>query len=247
MAYRQKLDALVLSRRNTGEADRLVTFFSREHGIVKAVAKGVRKIPSQRGGHLEPYTQVLALLSKSSAGFYVGAVETQNQFAELADDKNALHHARNISHVIMRLFGESDAQKELYDAVVYAWRVLPKVSPAKRNIIEAAMIVHSLRCTGLMPDLRACVTCGSTKPSESVVLDAVHGGWKCLLCHADLKSAQYSLSPRLLRAVRFMALHPDRAMRLSAPDEDSVQLLSALRLFVANTVEQPVKWYNVDV
>ncbi len=247
MPYRKKVHALVFSRRNVGEADRLVTFFSREEGIVKAVAKGVRKIPSQRGGHLEPYTQVLALLSQSGHGTYVGAVETEKRFVELVADVDALHHARNISHVVTRLFDESDPQKELYDNVIHAWRVLPKVSPAKRNIIESAIIVISLQFAGLMPDFDSCVVCGSEKPSESVVLDAVSGGWKCLLCHKDLKSAQYSLSPKLLFAVRFMARHPERAMKIAASDEDSKQLLFALRMFIANTAMHPVKWYTMEV
>lgn len=247
MPYRQKVRALVLSRRNVGEADRLVTFFSRDYGIVKAVAKGVRKIPSQRGGHLEPYTQVLALLSQSNSGSYVGAVETERRFASLVNDKDALHHARNISYVVMHLFDEFDPQKQLYDGMVHAWRVLSDASFAKRNVIESAMIVMSLQCAGLMPDLQSCIVCGSDKPSESVVLDAADGGWKCLLCHADLKSAQYSLSPKLLATVRFMVRQPERAMSIIASDGDSSQLLLTLRMFVASAVEHPMKWYTMEV
>ena len=58
MPSSQRVYALVLFRKNIGESDRLVTFLTKEHGIIRAIAKGVRKIPSSRGGHVEPFTLV---------------------------------------------------------------------------------------------------------------------------------------------------------------------------------------------
>ncbi len=37
-----------------GEADRIVTVITQQHGKVRAVAKGVRKTKSRYGGRLEP-------------------------------------------------------------------------------------------------------------------------------------------------------------------------------------------------
>lgn len=57
------LHALILSRTNVGEADRRLKLFTFEQGLVRVIAKGVRRIPSRRGGHLEPFTRILALVS----------------------------------------------------------------------------------------------------------------------------------------------------------------------------------------
>ncbi len=48
-----KTEAVVLSRRNFGEADRLVTFFTRDLGKITVIAKGVRRPRSKKAGHLE--------------------------------------------------------------------------------------------------------------------------------------------------------------------------------------------------
>jgi DNA repair protein RecO (recombination protein O) len=49
-----KTQGIVLRRRNLGEADRIVTVFTRKFGKLKAVAKGSRKTQSRLAGSLEP-------------------------------------------------------------------------------------------------------------------------------------------------------------------------------------------------
>ena len=46
--------AIVLRTQKLGEADRIVTLLTRERGLVRAVAKGVRKTKSRFGARLEP-------------------------------------------------------------------------------------------------------------------------------------------------------------------------------------------------
>src|SRR4030095_14529593 len=49
-------DAIILKTYPLGEADRIVAFFSREHGKVRGVANGARKMKSRSGAPLEPLT-----------------------------------------------------------------------------------------------------------------------------------------------------------------------------------------------
>jgi len=50
-----KTSAIVLRRVNYGEADRIVSFLTSDHGKVGAIAKGVRRPKSKLGGGLEPF------------------------------------------------------------------------------------------------------------------------------------------------------------------------------------------------
>ena len=52
-----RAQGLVLRHFEYGEADRILTIFTLEHGKIKAIAKGVRKIGSRKAGHLEPLTR----------------------------------------------------------------------------------------------------------------------------------------------------------------------------------------------
>ena len=42
-------DALVIKEMNVGESDRLVTLFTREHGLIRAFAAGAKSIRSKKG------------------------------------------------------------------------------------------------------------------------------------------------------------------------------------------------------
>ena len=58
-----RVEAVVLRHADWGEADRLLTIFTRERGKLRAVAKGARKMRSRKAGHLEPFTRVALLLA----------------------------------------------------------------------------------------------------------------------------------------------------------------------------------------
>lgn len=48
-----RTDGVILKRKNFGEADRIVTIYTRDHGKISAIAKGVRRPRSKKAGHLE--------------------------------------------------------------------------------------------------------------------------------------------------------------------------------------------------
>lgn len=239
MKGRFKLPALVLSRRNVGEADRLVTFFTREHGLIRAVAKGVRKIPSRRGGHLEPYTLALALLTVSRAGAYVGAVETLNHFPELRESQSAMRVAHHITTTLLGLFEEGDAEPQLFDAVTEAWHMLPSLPESKAHVLEATLMSLALTQAGMMPNLTACRQCGVRAPNESIILDPQQGGWRCLLCHGGFSGTRYSMQPALLKVLRFIHTNPSQALRVSLQQDEAAQMIAGMRAYVAEVTQQP--------
>ena len=51
-------EAVVIRTQKLGEADRIVTLFSRQRGRIRAVAKGVRRTKSKFGARLEPASYV---------------------------------------------------------------------------------------------------------------------------------------------------------------------------------------------
>ena len=57
-----KLQVIVLKRINFGEADKIVTVFSREQGKLSLVVKGVRRIKSRRAPHLEPLSETKLII-----------------------------------------------------------------------------------------------------------------------------------------------------------------------------------------
>ncbi|MDP3997918.1 MAG: DNA repair protein RecO [Candidatus Andersenbacteria bacterium] len=239
MNKREKLHALVLARRDINEADRLVTLFSRQQGLLRVLAKGVRRIPSRRGGHLEPLTYVLAIVTGTADRKYLAAVETVDDHLALRGDVQAWEHAEMLARLVLGLFEEEEVQVELFDALYHACQMFPELPAPKRDFLEVAVAGYALRCAGLQPDLNRCQACGRNQPDEAVILNPQAGGWRCLSCHDSFVGTQLSLPPRLLRALRWLGRYPQKALQLSATKEESRQVLAAMRYYamvVAETV-----------
>lgn len=228
MRGRDKVTALILGRRKMGEADQLLTLFTRERGLLKVVAKGVRKIPSRRGGHVEPLIKVVALLS----GHFVVAVETVANYSPLHRDQAAVRQAVVLSDLFRKLLPEGQPAEKLFTVLDDAWRLLPTLEPARRSILEATIQLQVLQVAGLSPALRNCLNCGREQPQEAVVLRGDSGGWQCLSCHGQWAGARHSLSPALLKVLRWLHRYPEQALRLKSSYGQAEQLLAATRQYV---------------
>jgi len=237
MVKREKIEALVFSRRNIGEADRLVTLFSRSRGLLKVVAKGVRTVPSRRGGHVEPFTKILAIVSGRPGRYYLAGVETEDYYSELREDAEALMRAHLLARVVMGLFEEEDKQEGLFGAWQDGWRVLPQYNQGRRSLLEIALYLMALQKAGLMPQLGACQKCGA-RAADVVVLDDYSGGWMCLTCRTSLAEAKNSVTGDGLKVLKYLASHPEKALRLSVDELDIEQVLMAVRNYVGGVVLQ---------
>lgn len=230
MTRRDKVTALILGRRKVGEADLVLTLFTRERGLLKVVAKGVRKIPSRRGGHVEPLTKVVVLLT----GHFVAAVETVAGYSLLHRDRAAMQHAMVLSDLFRKLLPEEQPAEKLFTVLDDAWRLLPNLEPTRRSILEATVQLQVLHAAGLSPALRHCLSCGREQPQEAVVLRGDSGGWHCLSCHGQWAGARHSLSPALLKVLRWLHRYPEQALRLKSSSTQAEQLLAATRQYTSS-------------
>ena len=53
MSRAYKTEAIIIKRRNFGEADRILTILTKNYGKIQVRAPGVRKITSRRSSHIE--------------------------------------------------------------------------------------------------------------------------------------------------------------------------------------------------
>src|SRR5690606_9106201 len=83
-------EVVVLRTHKLGEADRIVTMLSRQHGKIRAVAKGVRRTGSRFGSRLEPMmvADIQCYIGRSLD--IVQQAESAGSYgAEIADDYQA--------------------------------------------------------------------------------------------------------------------------------------------------------------
>ena len=70
-------EGVVLRTVKLGEADRIVTLLTRDHGKIRAVAKGVRRTKSRFGGRLEPFMRVSLLIAEGHLHRFQGVYRSE--------------------------------------------------------------------------------------------------------------------------------------------------------------------------
>lgn len=154
-------DAIVLRTYNLAEADRIAVCLTRSAGLVRAVAKGARRMKSRFGAALEPFTLI-------RLGFY----ERENRdlvsisSAEIVKSHFALAAQLESSEVLAymgELVGDfsppHEVNEKLFRMVAACIEALDS-SPESTRLVLRYFEVWLLRLAGLFPDLRSCADCG---------------------------------------------------------------------------------------
>ena len=177
MAGSYRTTAIVLGRTNFGEADRILNILTQDHGKLRVVARGVRKIKSRVAGHVEPFSRVELMLAQGKKMDVVTSARLLSYPHGLADDYGRLACAFTLAQMLDRLTPEGHAQPELFDLLNKVLEQLRHPGPVELTEIYAKL--RTLAILGYRPELGQCVVCGS---DAVVTLDAARGG---ALCQAD--------------------------------------------------------------
>lgn len=115
---------IILSRRNVGEADRIVTLFSKEQGKIRVIAKGIRKITSKRAAHLEVFREVFITLHKGKSLDSVTEVKSTPLLENVSIQK--ISFAYYLCELVDRLLPEREEQEGVFQLTITAFHLLNK-------------------------------------------------------------------------------------------------------------------------
>jgi len=120
-------EAVILSRRNYGEADRLLTIFSKHYGKLRVVAKGIRRTTSRKKGSLELFNYSRMLLIKGKNMDLIADTEIKNDFSAWRKDLKRVGVAYHLSEVVERLTPEGQELEDVFNLLVLAFEKLDKM------------------------------------------------------------------------------------------------------------------------
>lgn len=180
-----RASAVVLRHADWGEADRLLTLYTREQGMVRALAKGARKITSRKGGHLQPFTQITVQLAKGRDLFIVTQVETVNAFLPLHDNLVKTGYAAYAVELLLRFsYEEEGGHPTLFKLLVETLERIEKESETWLAIRYYEM--RFLDTVGFRPQLFECANCGRAIAPEDQYFSFTAGGVICPRCGQGL-------------------------------------------------------------
>src|SRR5436305_295780 len=153
-------ESLILKTYNLAEADKVVLLFTRDHGIVRGVAKGAKRLNSRFGSGLEPFSivrvtyfekEVLELVSIQNLEL------VESNFA-VASNPAFLEKFAYLTDILTSSLPPHDPNETLYRMVTACIRTVSQDVSALESI---ALYFETwlLRLTGYLPRWSACYVC----------------------------------------------------------------------------------------
>lgn len=140
------VDAIVIKRKNVGEADRRLTLFSKQYGRLTITAKGVRKITSRRGPHVEVFTRVIATIHTHT----LSEVATLENYKDIRRELVRVAAAYYLCELVDGLLPEEQPHREVFELLVKALRTLETVKTSRVETLRIRFALALLKQLGFL-------------------------------------------------------------------------------------------------
>lgn len=185
--------ALVLRTHDLGEADRIITALCYEHGIVRGVAKAVRKTRSKFGSRLEPFTlvDIQFVPSRRSRALAAGAplsgtdeglaqIRSATTIESFTTALTADWHTYTAACAILETAEQlAGGEPRIMWMLVLAFRSLAE-QRREPGLVADSFMLRALQVSGWEPVLLACARCGAVGPHRAYHVPS--GGAVCVHC-----------------------------------------------------------------
>lgn len=170
-----RTQALILKRRDLGEADRLLTLLTPDHGKVDAVAKGARKPTSSKTGHVELYTRAEVLIARGRDLDILVQAEMVEPYLPLREDLTRSAYASYAVELLDRFtYGGDVDLNGLFELLDETLMRICYDTDVRRSLryYELKLLDHA----GFRPELMQCVITQEPLLPEDQFFSTFEGG-----------------------------------------------------------------------
>ncbi|MGE5701694.1 MAG: DNA repair protein RecO [Clostridia bacterium] len=236
-----KWEGIVLRTVDYGEAGKVLTLFTREHGKVGVMARGAKKPRSRLAAVSQPFMHGYFLCKTGGTGLAdLTQGEIVDSFADLRQDLLLTAYTAYIVELFDRLTHEGEVNPFLFQLLLLTLRYMDEGRDAEVlcRIFESKMLIVA----GIRPELRACANCGGT--DEPFLISVTQGGLLCPACRSQDPYA-ISVTPTTWKLLRlFQVFDLERLGEIDVKPATRSQLKHVLRRFIDEHLDIRLKSRN---
>lgn len=173
-------EGLVVKETVVGESDRLVTLFTKDHGLIKAFASGAKNINSKKGAATALLTYSEFCIKNKNGTLRIFEATPKAQFFKMGADVTVLSLAQYFCELALQ-FGENGVKDEEFLRLLL--NSLHFLVEGKKEFytIKAITELRVAAISGYMPNLIACKGCGCFE-ADVMYFDLFDGSITCKEC-----------------------------------------------------------------
>lgn len=235
----QRAEAIVLKRHDYGEADRILTVYTRERGKIAIIAKGVRRIASRKAGHVELFTHAQMLLAEGRNLDVLTQVEMIDAFPRLRDDLVRMTYAYHIAEIVDRFEQDDHASPATFQLLRDSLSALGDVDDP--SVVARYFELRYLSFIGYRPHLFDCALCSAPLVQGDATFSPEAGGVVCPACAATVGDG-VAIDDAAFRVLRFLQTRElGLVHRIVLAPNTRGQVEHALHAFVRHHLERELR------
>lgn len=230
-----KTKGVIIKRAPSGEADRVITVFTKEHGKLRLAGRGTRRITSKLASELDlfNYTDFL-ITSGKNLDVITGAMAIQ-RFPFFKKDLNRLQIAEYLAGLVDCFSAENHENKEIFLLLKKIFKFLEK----EKRDFNPFWIVRNfewefLGQSGHKPKFYECSLCHKKLKPEKNYLSSLGAGFICALCFR--KDAQAKLiSNNTIKILRLLEKRDfKKIQKINLSSNQKKEVKETLQYFLEN-------------
>jgi DNA repair protein RecO (recombination protein O) len=180
----QKYTAIILASRDIGEYDRLYFMYTLEQGMIKAIARGVRRPAAKLAGHLEPGTLSEVYIARSRGRGQITSAIALSGFRGIKKDFEKLKGVLDIFSFFMKIFSEDEKDENIFRLLREYLEIIDRDNQLdQERLLNLGFWWKLFDALGQRPEVVRCVICEKALESaEKNLFSAEKGGIVCFAC-----------------------------------------------------------------
>lgn len=143
-------EGIVLGRKNYGEADRILSLYTKDFGRITLLAKGVRRPKSKKRGHLEIFSLVRFSANTGSGIDLITEAEVKDDYKDIRTNLPRVSLAYYFMEVVGKTTHEQEKNEDLFDLILSSLDTLRTTNKLKEQ--KQKFILNLLTLLGFWPE-----------------------------------------------------------------------------------------------
>ena len=200
-------DAINLKSYNLSEADKIVVMYSKDKGLIKGVAKGVKKPKSKLGARMDMFVANTIMLHKGKSLNRICQADVINTFQKSRQDIDKVFYSMYVTEIVNCFGHEDDPDAHIVYDLLY--KTLNAVTNAKSKVdVLLAVIKFQLKImieSGFSIELSSCLNCQKEVQAETLYFVPQMGGIVCAKCASKIPYNKKQMPYKLRDFLKTMA------------------------------------------
>lgn len=215
--YRTK--GIVLSKRDSGEADQIFVLYTQDFGKIEVVGKAIRKITSKLRASIDVF-------------YFIELEFIQGKNRKILTDAillNKLSRVAKIFQIVEKLTTNQEKDEKIWSLIISVVKKLSVSDTDNNEIFFQYFLWNFFTLLGYSPELYTCTICAKKLLPEIFFLSPEHGGVVCLRC---CNFPAINISVDSVKLIRFFIKEPiEKVEKLNVLEKDLEDLDKAFEAY----------------